>query len=330
MKEQNIIGEDWDNLIILDACRYDFLEKVYKDYLPGGKLEKRRSRGSSTLEWLKNNFTAKYDITYVSANVFVNSYGIPLNKLRPSCRYPWKATEHFSKIVDVWHFSWDETLGTIRPEEVNRAYLSNKGKDDNRKIIHYAQPHIPYLSFARGVSAPARERILRNEKTRPGWKIASRSVISRLSRRLRGLVQPMALRVIGTQNVWRLKEILRMEPGSYFERAWREVDIRGLQHYYEDNLRKVLESISHLMSELEGRTVITADHGEAFGEAGIFGHHLETHIPALLEVPWLVIEKPRKSRTAARKAERERVRAKAEKLKQSGRLYKPPQNPLDE
>ncbi len=37
MKEQDIIEEDWDNLIILDACRYDFFERVYKDYLAGGQ-----------------------------------------------------------------------------------------------------------------------------------------------------------------------------------------------------------------------------------------------------------------------------------------------------
>lgn len=324
MKEQDIIEEDWDNLIILDACRYDFFESVYKDYLAGGKLEKRRSRGSSTLEWLKNNFTAKYDITYISSNAFVNSYGIPLNKLRLRCHYPWKATEHFSKIVDVWRFGWDERLGTVSPEEVNRAYLSNKGKDDNRKIIHYAQPHYPYLSFGPRVRGPVRENILRGEESRPGWKVATRSGISRFSRRLRGLVQPMALRVIGTQNVWRLRKRLRMRPGTYLETVWRKADIKGVRHYYEDNLRTVLESVSRLMNELEGKTVITADHGEAFGEAGIFGHRLETHIPVLLEVPWLVIQKPRKSRTAERKAERERIGAKAKKLRQSGRLYKSP------
>ena len=139
----------------------------------------------------------------------------------------------------------------------------------------------------------------------------------------------MALRVIGTQNVWRLRKRLRMRSGTHFETVWRKVDTKGIQHYYEDNLRIVLESVSRLTSELEGKTVITADNGEAFGEAGIFGHRLETHIPALLEVPWLVIEKPKKSRTTERKAERERVRAKARKLRQSGRLDEPPQNPLD-
>lgn len=321
MKEQNIIEEDWDNLLILDACRYDFFEKVYKDYLPDGKLEKRRSKGSNTPEWLKNNFTARYDITYISSNAFVNTHGIPLNKLNRRCRYPWKATEHFSKIIDVWHFGWDEILNTVRPEEVNLAYLSNKDKDDNRKIIHYLQPHIPYLSLGPRVRVHARERILRKEILRSHGKAESGSRIEGVFHRLTILIAPIVLRVIGIRNVWRLKEKLRMEPGNYFEATWRKGGVGRIQYYYEDNLRKVLESVSRLMNELEGKTVITADHGESFGEAGFFfGHRSETYIPELVEVPWLVIQKPKKPRSAERKVEREWVRAKAKKLKESGKL----------
>ena len=320
MKEQNVVEEDWDNLVILDACRYDVFEKVYRDYLPDGKLEKRRSRGSSTLEWLKNNFTAKYDITYLSSNPFINSHGIPLNKLKPGFRYTWKATEHFSKIIDVWHSAWDERLGTVLPEEVSKAYLSNKVKDDNRKIIHYSQPHAPYLSFAPRVRAPARERILRRQKTRAGRKVEIDSGIEGVIHRLKKLVASTAFRVIGRQNVWRVKEKLGIKPLGPFEAVWRKGGIGGIQYYYEDNLRKVMESVSRLMNELEGKTVITADHGEAFGEAGIIGHHSGTHIPALIEVPWLVIERPGKSKTAERRAERERVRAKTKSLRESGKL----------
>jgi len=36
--------------------------------------------------------------------------------------------------------------------------------------------------------------------------------------------------------------------------------------------------------------VVTADHGEAFGEEGVWEHHIETHIPPLMEVPWLEVE----------------------------------------
>jgi len=316
MKEQNIVEEDWDNLIILDACRYDSFENLYRDYLPDGKLEKRRSRGSSTLDWLKNNFTGKYDITYISANPHINSYGIPLSKLNKNCSYSWKATEHFSKIIDVWNLGWDERLRAVKPEEVNKAYLSNKVKDDNRKIIHYMQPHAPYLSFDYGGS----RKSLRRKKLRSEGKLGKDTKYKGVSHFLRRHVTAIAVKVMGRQNVWRLKEKLGIGPGGPFEAVWRKGGIGGLQYYYEDNLRKVMESASRLMNELEGKTVITADHGEALGEAGIIGHRPEQYIPLLFEVPWLVIEKPGKSKTAERKAERERVRSKARKIKESGRL----------
>ncbi|MEF8826793.1 MAG: hypothetical protein V5A27_10735, partial [Halapricum sp.] len=59
---------------------------------------------------------------------------------------------------------------------------------------------------------------------------------------------------------------------------------------YEENLRIALESVAELTEELDGKVVVTADHGEAFGEQGIWEHHIETHIPPLVEVPWLEVE----------------------------------------
>ncbi|OTE98442.1 hypothetical protein B9G38_17665, partial [Halorubrum sp. SD612] len=59
---------------------------------------------------------------------------------------------------------------------------------------------------------------------------------------------------------------------------------------YEENLRIALESVSELVEELDGDVVVTADHGEAFGEEGVWEHHIETYIPALMEVPWLEVE----------------------------------------
>src|SRR6056297_529711 len=48
-----VMDEDWDNLIILDACRYDmFAEQVDLD----GELESRISLGSTSEEFLEQNF----------------------------------------------------------------------------------------------------------------------------------------------------------------------------------------------------------------------------------------------------------------------------------
>src|SRR6056297_1717045 len=63
----DIFSEDWDNFVILDACRYDIFRN--QSELPG-HLESRTSKGSSTVEFLKANFDGRdlRDTVYVTAN----------------------------------------------------------------------------------------------------------------------------------------------------------------------------------------------------------------------------------------------------------------------
>lgn len=58
---------------------------------------------------------------------------------------------------------------------------------------------------------------------------------------------------------------------------------------YEDNLRFVLDNISQLIDNTTGRVVITADHGNAFGEKGFYGHPMGVYTKAVRQVPWCVI-----------------------------------------
>jgi len=272
IKEQNIILEDWDNLIVLDACRFDFFKNVYKDYLDG-KLDKRISKGSSTGEWLVKTFPNKYDYTYISANPYINSYGIPLNKLHLAHKNKsWNAIEHFSKIIDVWKFGWNRKINTVNPEEVNRAYLSNK--DNKKTIIHYMQPHYPYLSYN-------------------GFH-ESRNIVKRLKFHLNYFLDNNVfhsrLRPLILTRILKLFRPRSREQLSGFKSLYIEIGMEKLQYYYEDNLRIVLRYVSKLIQELNGRTIITADHGEAFGEQGMWEHPIETHIPVLIEVPWLEVK----------------------------------------
>jgi FkbM family methyltransferase len=56
----NLMQEHWEVLIVLDACRYDFMEKVYRDYFPQAKLNKRISPGTWTVEWASKVFRDSY------------------------------------------------------------------------------------------------------------------------------------------------------------------------------------------------------------------------------------------------------------------------------
>ena len=58
---------------------------------------------------------------------------------------------------------------------------------------------------------------------------------------------------------------------------------------YLDDLRLGLDDVALLLSSLDAeRVVITADHGECFGEWGIYGHHGHIPVPELVRVPWVV------------------------------------------
>jgi hypothetical protein len=58
---------------------------------------------------------------------------------------------------------------------------------------------------------------------------------------------------------------------------------------YRDNLRWVLDDgVAPLLRNLDAETVvISSDHGEAFGEWGLYGHYRHVPAPALREVPWV-------------------------------------------
>ena len=58
---------------------------------------------------------------------------------------------------------------------------------------------------------------------------------------------------------------------------------------YRANLEAVLDDVRLLTSNVDAdRAVVTADHGNAVGERGIYGHAAGVALPALREVPWAV------------------------------------------
>ncbi|TKX67638.1 hypothetical protein [Halorubrum sp. GN11GM_10-3_MGM] len=60
-----VVEKDWDNLIILDACRYDLFQEVSE---VDGELSPAVSLGSSTGEFMRKNFGGGefLDLVYIS------------------------------------------------------------------------------------------------------------------------------------------------------------------------------------------------------------------------------------------------------------------------
>lgn len=284
LKKQEILNGNWRNLIILDACRYDSFEKIYDQYLDG-KLEKRKSRGTNTPEWLHKSFTKKLKkVTYLSANPFINSQGIDLQKTTGGYyKYKWKPTDYFKKIVDVWNTHWNEELGTVHPRGMNNAirkYLQKK----ERNIIHYMQPHGPFINYKIGYGDCKNIRRVNREKE---------GIAEKVKRKIHDRSLPLVFlffKKIPLKQKLKIKKLSGVEL-TPFQKFYAEGRITELKGYYKNNLKTVLEYLSKILDNLNGKTVITSDHGEAFGENGLLEHPYHVpHTPTLSEVPWFLVK----------------------------------------
>ncbi len=278
MKKQDVNEEEWNYLIILDACRYDIFKEVYSEFLCGN-LNKRKSPGSSTTDWLEKSFTENYDYLYISGNPFINSSGHSLSQVSTGYYSDWKATDHFSEIVDSWKLDWNNEYETVLPEDITKRAVRHL--DDKRKtIIHYMQPHRPYIKGDVEIEniglRRAFEKAAYNQTLKEKMKSEVLSALYSLWKRLD----------ISTQ--FRIKRFLGKEAKT--EKFILEGGKEKILEYYRQNLREALRWIKKLLPYLDGKVIITADHGEAFGEDGIWWHEYRENSPILLEVPWFEVD----------------------------------------
>lgn len=283
--QKNLIKKrKWDFLIILDACRYDYFERAYKDLLQEGNLQKVISPGSCTEEWLKETFQNENyeDLVYVSSMPHINSKGIDV--------YGFKATNCFKDVIDVWDIGWDEKLETVPPQKVNSEAIKTLQKyPDSRMVIHYAQPHAPYLSIK---SEEKNETASpKNSKPISEWLQASSSnpILKLMKRELKKGIGRKIVRIIGQETVWKLREVLGEEPSGLVYQTVKKFGKEKLQEAYMKNLEEVLKAVSALTPKLHGNIILTADHGESLGENGSYGHGARLSDPELREVPWFEI-----------------------------------------
>ncbi|WP_336327556.1 hypothetical protein [Halovenus sp. HT40] len=282
MRSQQFLESEWDYCLVLDSCRYDVFESVYDEYLDGS-LERRESVGSSTPEWAYRTFTDSHDIAYFSGNPFINSLGIPLSELKwgASCDYDWTATDHISTVFDIWKEQWDDDLGTVPPEAMTEAFEDHQdvAEEADRTVLHYMQPHAPYLSRGQGGKLGQIKEGINRQAESDG----EGGVVSKIGNTVRPKLEKS---LEGSSFAQKAGLWLEMDPVELVRGGTRQT---GLE-YHEQNLRIALEEIVDLIEELDGDVIVTADHGEAFGEEGVWEHHIETYIPPLMEVPWLEVD----------------------------------------
>ena len=147
-----LVEEDWDNLIVLDGCRADLFEEV-AELSRFDEYNRVTSLGSKTPEWARENFTGRElgDTVYLSSNGWVSQV----------------VDDTFHEMVEVW----DEVDNVVTPEEMTtRALDAADRHPDKRLLVHYLQPHRPFL----GANSPFDAATKQNP-----WKALSRGEVTR-------------------------------------------------------------------------------------------------------------------------------------------------------
>lgn len=134
--------EDWDVLVVLDACRADLMAEVVDDdhaarwpWAHSG--ETRWSLASSSEEFMQRSFTNEYaddmaETVHVTSNVFSDAE---------------LDADDWAELDEVWRYEWDDRRGTTPARAViNRAVATWRDDEPERMIVWLMHPHAPFIN----------------------------------------------------------------------------------------------------------------------------------------------------------------------------------------
>lgn len=241
----NVFDENWDNLIILDACRYDVFSKQV-DF--DGDLDYRISRGSASKEFVRGNFqeSNQYDVVYCSNNGWYQHLLKETNEVNSEV--------YRFEFIEGREFRRDSGHARDECQKLStRALNLYEEHPHKRMIIHYMLPHSPYVDKEGNVILQVNQHAPEEEKKHPNT------------------VFELFHKDSDDENYFTKDELIQA---------------------YESSLRFILNHISDLVDELNGLTVISADHGELLGERLYpfpfigYGHPEGVYMDELVKVPW--------------------------------------------
>jgi len=249
----DVMSHEWDNLIILDACRHDIFSEV--NHI-GGDLQQVVSNASHSIDFIESNFNGGryHDTIYCTANTHAEKI--------------YNGT--FFKVVKTYDVRAKNSIAKNRTRAPERVYeLALEEYDthpDKRLIIHFMQPHSPYIGPK---AAEIRDR-LTDEKNIMFKYWSERSDIDDFDGMIfNDLLDAAAKGIVTNEEIYTA---------------------------YTENLEIVLEWVENLLEKLDGTTIITSDHGELLGSSsGIINptnyfHYQDMYVPELRLVPWLEIK----------------------------------------
>jgi hypothetical protein len=171
----------------------------------------------------------------------------------------------FHAVVDLLE-NWNNNIQTVPPADVVDAAREAVEKYPNKRyIFHFMQPHYPFLGET-------------------GQRLEHR-----------GHQKDVDSPDLHQPSVW---EVLQWGKN-------KSVTEESVWTAYRENLEIVLDHVDELLEIVDGRTVLTADHGNLIGDrlspipVRGYGHPGGLRAPELVHVPWHIIDsEPRREITA--------------------------------
>lgn len=250
----HVLDKEWDLLIILDTCRVDAMKSVAPEYDFIHDVERIWSRGASSPDWIAHTFdNDRKDVLRNTAYLTANPHAQTVLEDRKYIRskHSTAATrfyryghwnqirpEELGRFERIWKYKVDDRmkdLGGYTPPRIvtDRGIDVMRNYDFDRVVLHYMQPHYPYIS-----DAIKEDRDLHTYEQRPEL-----------------------IKKVGKEKVYEA---------------------------YLNDLRYVLDDIKLLLDSVDSeRVAISADHGDAFGEFGMYGHDPGRIHPQIRYVPWV-------------------------------------------
>lgn len=246
----NVFERDWDLLIVLDACRVDALRELEDEYEFLNVDDSIVSVGSTSFEWLNHTFDKNHQAKIEqTAHVTGNGY---TERVFENNGYTGNAAIPFGPskydVVRSNDFGYLEELWRADFDE-SSEWMVGSG---NVARIH------PRYTTDRAIRA-SREHdtdrlIVHYMYPHTPYPLADNPG-------LQDPFEPLRAGTLSKAEVW---------------------------DGYLDNLRFVLDEVEMLLENVDAESVvITADHGEAFGEYGLYWHFIGCPLPVMRQVPWV-------------------------------------------
>jgi len=289
MTEQKelVLNTDWDILIVIDACRYDYFKKYYKEIFNNGKLEKVTSPAVWTFGWLVEIFGGKVWDDIVLLKNWVSGYVLSKEEFDMESK-KWIITDIIKKLKYQHHAKTKffghvikmqpgKEYATLHPKMAYEKTISAVKKYPNKKIIlFFRQVHEPYIYWLERNMVPDEEQT---------WRQGT-SIFAGLKRLIFiNFIQ----KIFTSEQIWTIVNKFGLPPNGPTGKIWTDYGWDGVKKGYIEDMILVLKYAKKIIDKYPNKKVIvTSDHGELLGEHGRFGHITNKRFKEVVEVPWFV------------------------------------------